>query len=138
MNEQDTTKQASSSCPLTPKAEDSREETPASLEHPEEAKTGAGLPDSDSNQPLSDNSSTQLTSSGSIPNSPSRTPRLSKKKPHSVAIDTSQNECFTHRLLPVQSSEFDNVINQVILVAIHSYKLLLQLCFQLLKYAILV
>ena len=31
----------------------------------------------------------------------------------SVAIDTSQNEHFTHRLLPVQSPEFDNVINQV-------------------------
>ena len=30
-----------------------------------------------------------------------------------VAIDTSQNEHFTHRLLPVQSPEFDNVIDQV-------------------------
>lgn len=31
-----------------------------------------------------------------------------------VAIDISQNKHFTHRLLPVQSPEFDNVIDQVI------------------------
>lgn len=37
-------------------------------------------------------------------------PNAAKK---TVAIDTSQNEHFTHRLLPVQSPEFDNVINQV-------------------------
>lgn len=30
-----------------------------------------------------------------------------------VAIDTSQNKHFTRRLLPVQSPEFDNVIDQV-------------------------
>ncbi len=30
-----------------------------------------------------------------------------------VAIDTTQNKHFTHRLLPVQSPEFDNVIDQV-------------------------
>ena len=35
------------------------------------------------------------------------------KKGKSVAIDVSQNEQFTHRLLPSQSPEFDNVINQV-------------------------
>ena len=35
------------------------------------------------------------------------------KKGKSVAIDISQNEQFTHRLLPSQSPEFDNVINQV-------------------------
>ena len=36
------------------------------------------------------------------------------KKQKSVAIDVTQNEQFTHRLLPSQSPEFDNVINQVI------------------------
>ena len=35
---------------------------------------------------------------------------LSKK---SVAINTAQVEHFTHRLLPVQSPEFDNVMDQV-------------------------
>lgn len=30
-----------------------------------------------------------------------------------VAIDTSQNEHFSHRLMPVRSPEFDNVIDQV-------------------------
>ena len=35
-------------------------------------------------------------------------------RPHkSVAINTSHNEQFTHRLIPAQSTEFDNVINQV-------------------------
>ncbi|XP_019852919.1 PREDICTED: patatin-like phospholipase domain-containing protein 7 isoform X2 [Amphimedon queenslandica] len=34
------------------------------------------------------------------------------KKPKAVAIDTSQNASFTHRLIPAQSPEFDNVINQ--------------------------
>ena len=53
--------------------------------------------DSDSNQPLSDESSGQ--------------PSMVKK---SVAIDTSQNEHFTHCPLPLQSQEFDNVMNQVI------------------------
>lgn len=53
--------------------------------------------DSDSNQPLSDESSGQAST---------------VKK--SVAIDTSQNEHFTHRQLPLQSQEFDNVMNQVI------------------------
>ena len=53
--------------------------------------------DSDSNQPLSDESSGQASTA---------------KK--SVAIDTSQNEHFTHRQLPLQSQEFDNVMNQVI------------------------
>ena len=33
-----------------------------------------------------------------------------------VAIDTTQNEHFTHRLLPSQSPEFDNVIDQVLLL----------------------
>ena len=36
------------------------------------------------------------------------------KKQKTVAIDVTQNEQFTHRLLPSQSPEFDNVINQVI------------------------
>ena len=35
------------------------------------------------------------------------------RKGKSVAIDVTQNEQFTHRLLPSQSPEFDNVINQV-------------------------
>ena len=39
---------------------------------------------------------------------------LSLRKHKTVAIDTSQNASFTHRLLPAQSPEFDNVINQVI------------------------
>lgn len=38
-------------------------------------------------------------------------PPLVGKK--SVAINTSQVEQFSHRLLPVQSPEFDNVIDQV-------------------------
>lgn len=33
-----------------------------------------------------------------------------------VAIDTSRNKHFTQRLLPVQSPEFDNVIDQVFYV----------------------
>ena len=44
---------------------------------------------------------------GSSP--PSSLTRQSK----TVAIDTSHNEQFTHRLIPAQSTEFDNVINQV-------------------------
>ena len=35
-----------------------------------------------------------------------------------VAIDTSQNKLFTHRLLPVHSPEFDNVIDQVITILV--------------------
>ena len=35
------------------------------------------------------------------------------KRNKTVAIDTSHNEQFTRRLLPAQSPEFDNVINQV-------------------------
>ena len=42
---------------------------------------------------------------------PSDDSRGTTKK--SVAIDTTQNKHFTHRLLPIQSPEFDNVINQV-------------------------
>jgi hypothetical protein len=35
------------------------------------------------------------------------------RRPHkTVAIDVTQNESFSHRLLPSQSPEFDNVINQ--------------------------
>jgi len=34
-------------------------------------------------------------------------------KQKTVAIDISQNQHFTRRLLPVQSPEFDNVIDQV-------------------------
>lgn len=41
---------------------------------------------------------------------PSSLTRYSAK---TVAIDTSQNEQFTHRLIPAQSTDFDNVINQV-------------------------
>jgi len=37
-------------------------------------------------------------------------PRPKKK---SVAIDTSQNEHFSHRLIPARSPEFDNLMNQV-------------------------
>lgn len=37
-----------------------------------------------------------------------------------VAIDTSRNKHFTRRLLPVQSPEFDNVMDQVIKRSIHS------------------
>lgn len=36
-----------------------------------------------------------------------------------VAIDTSQNKHFTHRLLPVQSPEFDNVMDQVLFLCCH-------------------
>ena len=35
------------------------------------------------------------------------------RKQKSVAIDITQNELFSHRLLPSQSPEFDNVMNQV-------------------------
>ncbi len=36
-----------------------------------------------------------------------------------VAIDISQNEHFSHRLMPVRSPEFDNVIDQVQLALLH-------------------
>ena len=35
------------------------------------------------------------------------------KAKKTVAIDTTQNEHFSQRLIPAQSPEFDNVINQV-------------------------
>ena len=52
--------------------------------------------DSESNQPQSDDSSGQSSTA---------------KK--SVAIDITQNEHFTHRPMPLQSQEFDNVMDQV-------------------------
>lgn len=52
-------------------------------------------------------------------------PPPSSKK--SVAINTSQNEHFSHRLLPVQSPEFDNVINQVCTVH-HSLRVAVVVC----------
>ena len=55
---------------------------------------------SNSNQPISDDSTSQGTTSPPIPRK-------------TVAIDMSQNECFTHRLLPAVSPEFDNVMDQV-------------------------
>ena len=57
--------------------------------------SGKQLTDSD---PLSDDSMAAMPSS------------LGKK---CVAINTDQVEHFTHRLLPVQSPEFDNVMDQV-------------------------
>ena len=39
------------------------------------------------------------------------------KSKKTVAIDTSQNKHFSHRLIPVRSPEFDNVIDQVGLVS---------------------
>ena len=56
-----------------------------------------GVRQSTDSDPLSDDST-------SLPGS------MTKK---TVAINTSQVEHFTHRLLPVQSPEFDNVIDQV-------------------------
>ena len=41
-------------------------------------------------------------------------PSMGNPRQKMVAIDTSQNKHFTHRLLPVHSPEFDNVIDQVI------------------------
>lgn len=54
------------------------------------------ITDSESNQIQSDDSSGQSSTA---------------KK--SVAIDTSQNEHFSHRPMPLQSQEFDNVMDQV-------------------------
>ena len=58
---------------------------------------------SNSNAPISDDSTGQAASGP-----------VSTRK--SVAIDMSQNECFTRRLLPAVSSEFDNVMDQVTLM----------------------
>ena len=63
------------------------------------AEPSGGKQTSDS-EPLSDDSFTAVPSSS-----------VSGKK--SVAINTDQVEHFTHRLLPVQSPEFDNVMDQV-------------------------
>ncbi len=46
-------------------------------------------------------------------------PKGSKGK-KTVAIDISQNEHFSHRLMPVRSPEFDNVIDQVQLLVLNS------------------
>lgn len=62
---------------------------------------------SNSNAPISDDSTGQPAANGAV--SPTNTRK-------SVAIDMSQNECFTHRLLPAVSSEFDNVMDQVTLI----------------------
>lgn len=59
--------------------------------------------DSNSNVPISDDSTGQAANGAVSPGSQRKT----------VAIDMSQNECFTHRLLPAVSSEFDNVMDQV-------------------------
>lgn len=59
---------------------------------------------SNSNPPISDDSTGQAAN-GAI------SPTVQRK---TVAIDMSQNECFTHRLLPAVSPEFDNVMDQVI------------------------
>ena len=75
--------------------------TPSTDSQPPSVKMLVGG-DSDSNQPMSDDSSGHMTSLGSS---------TSSKK--TVAIDTSQNEHFSHRLIPTQSPEFENVISQV-------------------------
>ena len=56
---------------------------------------------SNSTQPISDDSNGHRSgTSNSFPRK-------------SVAIDMSHNECFTHRLLPSVSPDFDNVMDQV-------------------------
>ena len=59
--------------------------------------------DSNSNAPISDDSTGQAANGALSPTTHRKT----------VAIDMSQNECFTHRLLPAVSPEFDNVMDQV-------------------------
>ena len=59
---------------------------------------------SNSNVPISDDSTGQAAGRAPSPTSHRKT----------VAIDMSQNECFTHRLLPAVSPEFDNVMDQVL------------------------
>ena len=64
--------------------------------------------ESDSNSsshPISDDSTGQAASGAASPTTAHR---------KTVAIDMSQNECFTHRLLPAVSPEFDNVMDQVL------------------------
>ena len=65
--------------------------------------------ESDSNSsshPISDDSTGQAASGAASPTTTHR---------KTVAIDMSQNECFTHRLLPSVSPEFDNVMDQVLM-----------------------
>ena len=82
--------------PLPP-AMDSDNDSPHKQTHQRGAEPAGGKQSTDSD-PLSDDSFVAPTSS------------LGKK---SVAINTEQVEHFTHRLLPVQSPEFDNVMDQV-------------------------
>ncbi|CAI8055933.1 Patatin-like phospholipase domain-containing protein 7 [Geodia barretti] len=58
--------------------------------------------DSNSNVAISDDSTGQAANGAVSPTAHRKT----------VAIDMSQNECFTHRLLPAVSLEFDNVMDQ--------------------------
>ena len=60
--------------------------------------------DSNSNVAISDDSTGQAANGAVSPTAHRKT----------VAIDMSQNECFTHRLLPAVSLEFDNVMDQVV------------------------
>ena len=59
--------------------------------------------ESDSNLPISDDSTGQAANGALSPSSQRKT----------VAINMSQNECFTHRLIPAVSPEFDIVMDQV-------------------------
>lgn len=104
--------QVSTQSSLTAAAADSDTDTPATskpppLPQPQQVEFGQnqrggemmimGVKQSTDSDPLSDDSTI-------LPGS------MTKK---TVAINTSQVEHFTHRLLPVQSPEFDNVIDQV-------------------------
>ena len=73
-------------------------------------KTNESDSNSNSNIPISDDSTGQAANGAVSPTATRKT----------VAIDMSQNECFTHRLLPAVSSEFDNVMDQVQCVDITS------------------
>lgn len=80
-----------------PPAMDSDNDSLHKTTHQRGAEPASGKQSTDS-EPLSDDSITVSPSS------------LGKK---CVAINTDQVEHFTHRLLPVQSPEFDNVMDQV-------------------------
>ena len=73
---------------------------------------------STSNVQISDDSTGQGAGNGAV------SPTTHRK---TVAIDMSQNECFTHRLLPVVSPEFDNFMDQVYTVYRHWIHVLIQL-----------
>lgn len=76
-----------------PSLDSSDNDSPHKQTHERGAESVGGKQSTDSD-PLSDDSTP---------------PSLSKK---TVAINTEQVEHFTHRLLPVQSPEFDNVMDQ--------------------------